>query len=254
MYKLVENMVRASEQPSVSWTGGAGFVIRTDDMLIGLDLYLSDACMQSNDDFKRLIPPPFEPEEIKLDYLICTHEHGDHLDTGSLHKFINEKTNTMLVGTNTVVRECAKLGIASTRMIRLDRGESVRIGDVTVTAVLADHGDLSLDAIGVIISIGGKAIYFTGDTCFRPDLPKLVPLPEKIDVLIVPINGKYGNPDAKDAAYITAWVRPKTVIPCHYWLFKEHGGDPGLFGQYCRAIAPDAKVKILAVGERFEME
>jgi len=65
----------------------------------------------------------------------------------------------------------------------LDRNKSVEINKIMLTGVLSDHGEYSPDAIGVIIDIDGKKIYFTGDTCFRPDLPQLVPIKDKIDLL-----------------------------------------------------------------------
>lgn len=243
-----------SDKVYLYWVGGAGFVFKYKDVVIGLDLYLSDACRNEKDDFKRLVPPPVRAEELQLNYLISTHEHGDHFDTGSIKKFICEGTDTKLVATGTVVNQAKEMGIPVSRMIRLDRNESIALGEINIEAVFADHGDQSLDAIGVILGIGGKRIYFTGDTCFRPDLYKLVPLNGDVDVLLVPINGKYGNPDSKDAAYITAWVRPKTVIPCHYWLFKEHGGDPGEFIAYCPGIAPGSKIVVPAIGEEVTID
>lgn len=233
------------------WLGGAGFVIKKGNTLIGIDIYLSDACRNERDDFKRLIPPPLEPEDIRLDYLISTHEHGDHFDVGSITKFINRETETKLICPATVAKESKKLGIASSSVIELNRNESVNLGDIKIAGVFCDHGTQSPDAIGVIIKIGGRTIYFTSDTCYRSDLYKLVPLKDNIDVLLVPINGKFGNPDSKDASYITSWVKPRIVVPCHFWLFKEHGGDPGEFIACCEEIAPDSKIAVLAIGEEF---
>lgn len=243
--KVCENSV------FVYWLGGAGFVIKNGRTVIGIDLYLSDACRNEKEEFKRLIPPPLTPDDLRLDCLIATHEHGDHFDVGSLHRFVSEKTETKLIGTNTVIKECQKLGIDGSRLLSLDRNESICLDEIKISGVFCDHGDQSPDAIGMIMEIEGKSIYFTGDTCYRPDLYKLIPLKEQIDLLLVPINGTFGNPDPKDASYITAWVRPKAVVPCHFWLFKEHGGDPGAFYKHCREIAPDTEIKILAIGEEF---
>lgn len=247
--RIMEN--DTSDYVFLYWLGGAGFVIKHKNLRIGIDLYLSDACRNEKEEFKRLIPPPLDAEEIMLDYLIATHEHGDHLDVGSLKKFISDKTDTKLIGTGTVLKESRKLGIQDSRIIKLDRNEDIDQGDFKISGVFADHGNQSLDAIGALIEIGGKNIYFTSDTCYRPDIYRLVPLKKEIDLLIVPINGTYGNPDSKDASYITAWVKPKTVVPCHFWLFKEHGGNPGEFVKYCREIAPTSRIKVLAVGEEF---
>jgi L-ascorbate 6-phosphate lactonase len=235
----------------IYWLSGAGFIIKSKPVMLGIDLYLSNTCQNERGEFKRLIPPPVSPPEIKLDYLIATHEHGDHFDIGSVKEFINDGTATKVIGPGAVVKESEKLGIDQAKVIKLERNERLDLGTVTVRGVFADHGEQAPDAIGVIIAIGGKQIYFTGDTCYRPDFYQLVPISGPIDLLIVPINGKYGNPDPEDAAYITAWVKPKRVIPCHFWLSKEHGGDPGEFVRCCTEIAPQVKIEVLAIGEEF---
>lgn len=233
------------------WLGGVGYIIKSADITIGLDIYLSDSCRNEKNDFKRLVPPPLNAGELRLDYLIATHEHGDHFDIGSIHEIVNKKARTKLIGPGAVMNMAKELGLGEDSLIRLDRNDSLEIGDMKITGVLSDHGEYSPDAIGVIIEIGGKRIYFTGDTCYRPDLPELIPIKGKIDLLLVPINGKFGNPDAKDASYITAWVKPEIVIPCHYWMFKEHGGDPGEFVKWCPQVCPSAKIEVLALGEQF---
>ena len=231
------------------WLGGAGYIIKNNSITIGLDIYLSNFCQNKKGDFKRLIPPPLEPEEIRLDYLVSTHTHGDHLDIGSLNKFINAKTYTKLIGPTSVIKVCKELDIDNTKLIKLDRGENIDIDNINIEAVFADHGKLAPDCIGVVIGIGEKNIYFTSDTSFSPVLLQLVNLKDKINLLIVPINGKFGNPDPIDASYITAWVKPDIVVPSHFWMFKEHGGDPGKFVRYCSEIAPMAKIEVLAIGE-----
>lgn len=233
------------------WFGGMGYIIKNKNHTIGLDIYLSDSCRNEKGDFKRLIPPPVKPQELKLDFLIATHDHGDHFDIGSIPLLLNEKTNTLLIGPVSVIESSKKMNINESKLIKLDRNETKSFNEIIFTGVFADHGKYSTDCIGIIINISKKSVYFTSDTCYRPDLPELIPIKDDIDVLIVPINGKFGNPDAKDASYITAWVKPKIVIPSHFWLFKEHGGDPGQFVDYCSVIAPDSRIEVLAIGEKF---
>jgi len=245
----------AEEKPmegkvNLYWLGGASFIIRSSKSIIGIDLYLSNACMQKDGSFKRLVPAPLQPEDISLDYLIATHNHGDHLDVGFLEKFIHPGNVTKLIGPTSVMEVVKKIGIKSNRIMVLNRGENLDLDMVKIAAVFADHGQDAPDCIGVIIKIGNARIYFTSDSRYRPDFPNLVDLGGAIDVLIVPINGKYGNPDPKDASYITAWVMPRMVIPSHFWIFAEHGGDPGFFLECCRDISPNTKIVIPAISEK----
>ena len=235
-------------QVAIYWLGGAGFIIKTGQSTIGVDLYLSDA-VRSGDDYKRLTLPPVAPGGLALDLLIASHEHGDHLDTGSIYELVGE--NTTLIGPDSVAELALKLGIAPRNIKAFNRGDIYNNHEYTIRAVAADHGDLSPLAIGFIMNVDGINIYFTGDTCFRIDLDELIDLKESIDILLVPINPAYGNPGAKGAANIASLMGAKTVIPCHYWQFKEHGGDPGEFLKSCIRISPKSDPKILAMGERF---
>lgn len=235
------------------WLGGTSFIIRSLSILLGLDLYLSNACMQKDGSFKRLIPAPLKPEDINLDYLIAIHDHGDHFDTESLERFINPDTGSKLIGPASVMKAANKLDISSGSLIELNRGQKIDLEGMSINAVFSDHGEYAPDCIGVIIGIGGKRIYFTSDTCYRPDLPELIDLEGKIDLLLVPINGKWGNPDPEGASSITAWVQPDKVIPSHFWLFAEHGGDPEAFAEHCKVMAPESKIVIPAIGEKIKI-
>jgi len=253
MYDLADRIIKdipSENEVFLYWLGGMGYIIRSRNHTIGLDIYLSDSCRNNKGDFKRLIPPPVKPQELRLDFLIATHDHGDHFDIDSIPVLVNDKTSTLLIGPGSVIEASKKIKINETKLVKLDRNEKKSFSGITFTGVFADHGQYSKDCIGIIINISKKNIYFTSDTCFRPDLPVLVPLKDPIDVLIVPINGKFGNPDSKDASYITAWVKPKIVIPSHFWLFKEHGGDPGLFVDYCSEIAKGSRIEVLSIGEK----
>ena len=252
MYNLAEKINNKKSKPGelvLYWIGGVSYIIKYNKITIGLDLYLSDSCRNKKDEFKRIIPQFIGPEELKLDYLIATHDHGDHFDHGSIKGMVNNNTNTKLLGPDSVVKTARDLGIDSLKLIKFNRGNSIKINEINYTAVPSDHGEYSPDCIGIIIKMGGKNIYFTSDTCYRDDFLEMVDLKEKIDVLIVPINGKFGNPDAKDASKITNMVKPRMVIPCHFWMFAEHGGDPGEFKEQCSKIAPGVKMILPAIGE-----
>jgi len=231
------------------WLGGAGFLVRADNLTIGIDLYLSNACMREDESFKRLVPPPVSPKDLKLDYLIASHEHGDHFDTGSIHQLISPANATQLICPGNTAKEAVYLGIDPARIHELNRGDSLDLNGFSIRAVMADHGDDSPDAIGFFLSVRGKVIYFVGDSRFRTDFLGCIGPHEAIDVLLVPINGRFGNPDGRDAAYFAQMLKPKVVIPCHYWLFLEHGGDPGDFLECCGRIASESKAKILSIGE-----
>ena len=48
----------------------------------------------------------------------------------------------------------------------------------------------------------------------------------KIDLAILPINGKVGNMTATDAVRLAEAIAAKLVVPCHYDLFQFNTADP----------------------------
>lgn len=234
----------------IQWIGGAGFLIGYNRKTIGIDLYMSNCCMNEKGEFKRLTPPPFPADAIKMDYLISSHHHGDHLDMGSLEEWFAKNADLKLIGPDSSLAEAEKL-IPRDKMIALGRGGKLDIGsDISLDGLYCDHGEQSDDAIGVVLNLGGLRVYFTGDMQYRADIVEATGAKD-IDALLIPINPAFGNPGAQGAAKMTKAISPGIVVPCHFWLFKEHGcGDPGSFERECSEISPDTEVRVLAIGEK----
>jgi L-ascorbate 6-phosphate lactonase len=69
-----------------------------------------------------------------------------------------------------------------------------------------------------------------------------------IDVMIAPINGAYGNLNAKEACGLAELLKPKILIASHFWMFVEHGGDPALFLEESKRLS-GIKGMVMAPGE-----
>jgi L-ascorbate 6-phosphate lactonase len=230
----------------VFFLGQAGFVFKTPaDRLIALDPYLSDCCHR-HFGFKRLMPYILEPKELTFDILLVSHGHYDHFDPDSVPALM-ENGHTRLIGAKDVKAECDALGL-SENLTFISVGDTVTDGDFTVTAVPCDHGELAPDALGLLIEIGGKRIYSMGDTCYRPDL-LTDPALQGLDLLILPINGAFGNLNEEQAAQVIATLKPKMAVPCHFWNFAEHGGNPGVFQEKMKELAPDCAYVFMRQGE-----
>jgi L-ascorbate 6-phosphate lactonase len=195
---------------------------------------------------------PITVEEVQADLIVCTHEHLDHMDTDAL-QILARNERTHFAGPTECMKEFERQGILANRCHLLEEGKSFSLGDLTVYGVYADHGDLAPDALGVILDFAGVRVYHTGDTAFRPKefQPALALRP---DILLPCINGAFGNLNAEEAASLTEMVRPKFVIPTHFWMFVEQNGDPQLFFQRCAEVAPQTKALLLKPGEEFLFE
>lgn len=211
----------------VFFMGQAGFLLKSPSgCLLGVDLYLSNCC-ERYFGFKRLMPQLLLPGELVLDALVASHAHYDHFDVDSVPMLLSAPKTHLYTAADGVT-ECERLGIPREKYTVLHREKPIRAGDFTILPVDCDHGELAPDALGLYISCGEKAVYLAGDTCFREDLARRMSrLP--ITLAAAPINGAFGNMNSEEAARFFDIVRPKLCVPCHYWNFAQHMGDPNAF-------------------------
>lgn len=236
------------------WLGQAGFAFKSAaGKVIYLDPYLSDAVERLHG-FKRLSLAPISADEVRVDTVLLTHEHADHLDPDAI---------PVISANNPACRFAAPAGcldglkaadVSPNRITVLEPRTSVQIGSVTVHTAAADHGDHSITALSYLLDFDGARIFGSGDTSWRPGL--FQPLFDlKPDVVLPCINGVYGNMNHIDAAMLVQQAAPRIAIPCHFWTFAEQGGgDPGGFVHACKHFAPEAKAVLLRPGEGLTLE
>ncbi|HOS93603.1 MAG TPA: MBL fold metallo-hydrolase [Armatimonadota bacterium] len=226
----------------------AGFCIKTSmGTRVVIDAYLSDYCGREFG-FKRMIPAVIAPDDLRADVLISTHSHGDHLDPDALEAFAAHPA-TQFIGSADCESVYVERGVAPDRYTLLRPGDETVIRDVAVRATYADHGELCPEAIGVTIAAEGLRIYNVGDSALRPE-EMLRTVEGPVDVMIAPINGAFGNLDAFEACQLGARVRPRLLIAAHFWMFIEHGGDPGRFLEEARNLPAGIEALVMAPGEQ----
>jgi len=229
----------------IIFMGQAGYIIKTSTgKLIAIDLYLSDCC-ERYFGFKRLMPKLIGASDIVFDIVICTHGHYDHLDIDSIGQLTSNERTTFFT-TKDGIDECEKLGITNAKQI--SAGDTVQADDIKINAVYCDHGELCLDAVGIVFEIDGKKLYFTGDTAYKPN-ELCTPLTKNCDFLAVPINGAFGNANEEQAARLCSILKPKLTVPCHYWNFADHGGNPMLFMENMKKYSSQNKYLLMCQGE-----
>ena len=249
----VGNTEPGKGQLAVFWLGQAGFLLKTDNgHTIAIDPYLSEYVEHLFPDmapgFKRLMPPPCGAGELCADSLLISHDHGDHFDAESISALM--QNGHTRVYTNTVVA-----GLMDTMQLDMERVTVLQKGDTValfsgcaLTAVDADHGDLAPDALGFLLRFGRKTVYFAGDTALTPERLAL-PLQTKPDIALLPINGAFGNLSGVQAARYAQMLECKVLVPCHFWTFPLHHGDPQELIDAMPLEAPDVSLQLLCQGE-----
>jgi L-ascorbate 6-phosphate lactonase len=239
-------------KPHIYFVGQAGFVfVSSKGTKLGIDLYLSD-CVERFDGFKRLLPYVLQPDEVEFDFLISTHAHLDHFDIDSIPILLKEKTE--LFATENCKLEAKKININLSKLNIIKYLDKKNLRDFSVDFVFADHGDSAPDAVGLVIKFDNYNIYITGDTRLRLDKIEELRSYGPFDLMITAINGAFGNLDSTEAAVLTSLIKPKMVIPCHYWNFIEHLSNPIVFREKMNLYDSDIKVQYLRPGEELEFD
>jgi L-ascorbate metabolism protein UlaG (beta-lactamase superfamily) len=179
----------------------------------------------------------------KIDYIIVTHGHGDHLGDAVE---LATKNNVPVLGPAGMDQKLSSLGLLPASLApRMNKGGTYEpIPGLKITQVHAEHSsemivknpatgkDESFEAgepVGVIITLSnGFKIYHMGDTGLFTDM-KFIGEKYKPDLLLIPIGGHFVM-DPVDAAFATTeWIKPKMVLPMHFGTNKFLKGTPAEF-------------------------
>ena len=244
---VIKNTAVPEGRAGLFFMGQAGFILKdSKGHLLAYDIYLSDCC-EREFGFKRMLTKLLEPGEIVFDAVMCSHGHYDHLDIDSIKELIKDE-KTALYTTQDGIEEIVKLGIPAERATLIERGGGLELFDGVIKAkfVYCDHGEPAPYAVGVVFDISGKKIYFAGDTAYRPE--ELVNEDTvNCDFAALPINGAFGNLNETEAADLAAALTPGITVPCHFWNFAEHGGNPMAFMETAKKNG--VNYKLISQGE-----
>ena len=204
--------------------------------------------------------PPGPPGSI--DAVLISHLHFDHLDLPSLRVLEPQPRVVCPTGSGGLL---ARAGFPDP--IELMPGESVALGDVSVTATPAEHrgtrrpGGPAVRPLGFVLR-AERSIYFAGDTDLFDEMAGLGP----VDVALLPVAGYSpklgpGHLDADRAAQAAALIRPRVAVPIHWGTFHpltQTLGDwftrpPAEFAAQVAKLAPEVEVRVLAPGDAVDL-
>lgn len=209
----------------ITWLGQGGLLLEHQGRTVMIDPYLSDSVEKSNPRMKRLVPADPRLSETIVDILICTHDHLDHTDPGTLNRLLDISREVTVLASGNAWNTVRELGFMQHNVIQFDTGTEVTVQDIHFYAIRAVHSDEA--AIGVWISWDDLDIYVTGDTLYHPAI--FSSLPGCPDMLFVCINGYGNNMNIVDAVQFANHVGAQCTIPVHWGMFAAADADPEQF-------------------------
>lgn len=256
----------------IQYLGQHGYAVKYGSMVIYIDPFLSnyleDALRGSPSATVRRFPPPLTPDDaINADYVICTHDHLDHLDPGTVPGLAAASPRARFIVPLASKDHLSRLGVAEERILGLrvdeDPARTVLGNGVEIIAIKATHDGFHYDPavghpyLGFVIRFPGVVLYHAGDTQVYDGLSEVL-RSLTIDVAILPINGGtyrtrslgfQGNMDVAEAADLGVAIEADWVIPSHYGMLSDNDEKVHHFVEYTRERYPYQKIHLLALGE-----
>lgn len=227
----------------ITWLGQAGFLLDTGTTRIMLDPFLSEHP-------RRLYPPPaLDLLGDRLDWLLVSHEHLDHLDVGLLPTYAERFAELRLVLPTPIASQAEGL-IAADRVVTVQPGDQLELAPGLVAHVLPSYHGVSMqDAysdgsqgrpgqvrfVGFILAGAGPTLYFAGDTVVNDELLSWLE-GRGVEVALLPINGRdffreeaglVGNMNFREAVFLARRIGASVLVPYHWDLFEGNTEQPG---------------------------
>ena len=155
-------------------------------------------------------PTDYAAEFPRADYILVTHEHGDHFDQGAID--VLRKDGTAVV-TNPRCADMLGWGTVLSNGDAIDLQEGVHVDAVPAYNITEGHLQFHPKGRdnGYVLSLDGLRIYLAGDT---EDIPEMADLKD-IDIAFLPVNQPY-TMTVEQCVRAAQTIRPKILIPYHF--------------------------------------
>jgi L-ascorbate 6-phosphate lactonase len=195
---------------AVWWTGHNGWLVKSDNLLIGTDL--------ATEDQGRLYQSPITAAELAplLDLAFITHKHGDHFNRKTA-RILAEKGKCVFVMPANCVEDARGLGIPENRIQVAAPRKPLELKGVKISPLRAIHGnrksavylDANLEDCGYLIQLGNKTFLQPGDSVLLEDHLFL----KHVDVLF--FSPTEHNMQVDPSVVLINELEPEYILPQH---------------------------------------
>ena len=229
---LNENFVKSTNNIKFAWLGHSSILMSINNKVILIDPIFASSASPFSWLIKRYQPPVFKLKELpKIDFILISHDHYDHLDMKTI-KFFNKNKNISFVVPLGVGSHLKKWGVPDSRIIEMDWWDSKIIKGIKFICTPAQHfsgrkgfieTQKSLWASWVVKS-GNRSFYFSGDSGYSKHYKQIGDKYGPMEVVFMD-SGQYNTrwkevhnmPDEVIKGFVD--LKGENLIPIHWGMF-----------------------------------
>ena len=240
----------------VDWLGHATVRIELD----GIRILTDPTIRERIGPLDRKVPPISRSAIERIDLVLISHLHQDHLDLPSLRR-LGDPRLIVPAGSGDIFRAAGHRDVDE-----FSPGDRTTHGSVSIEVVRAVHSGFrppfgpTAPALGFVVADHRHRIYFPGDTSIYPEMADI----HDLDLALLPVWGwgpnlRGGHMDPNMAAEALTLLRPRRAVPIHWGTFWPKTLDrlrpdrlrlPGReFREAARRQAPGVKIDVLRPGD-----
>ncbi len=205
---------------AVWWTGNAGWLIKADNLLIGVDLDLSTP--------NKISPPVITPDQVagELDILLVSHQHGDHCNMPTI-RALAQGGRTTFVLPQTCAKRVTQFKVPEGKLIVPAPGTPFEFKNLRVEPINAIHGNQEFTVLtreadfidniryncGYVLNVLGRRFFHPGDSVLTEQHLNL----KNIDVLFV--SPTVHNMYVDRSMILINRLEPAYIFPQHFGTF-----------------------------------
>ncbi|MBH05975.1 MAG: hypothetical protein CMJ20_06605 [Phycisphaeraceae bacterium] len=219
------------------WFGQSSFAIKSSSGI----MILIDPFFPHERPAHTFIHPqsPLDESTLPADWVLLTHNHGDHTCIESIARIDAGPKNTRYMGAPESAAEITHSGIPPDRVHTITAGQSLPIDNLTIHAVWskppggnpgAGIKAPDIQHLGFVVALGDIRVYISGDPINNfADHEQLTEpirsLQPQLGLLTThPNEGEF--PFFKGSAEMAVKLGLQTAVPAHYDCFVERNYDP----------------------------
>jgi L-ascorbate metabolism protein UlaG (beta-lactamase superfamily) len=203
-----------SEALRLYWLGQAGFVVDVAGRRLVIDPYLSDSLAEKYPSgpfrYDRLMPPSVTVEELgRVDAMLVTHSHTDHLDPGTLKPLFARNPTALLIAPRAIAALAMERAAPPPgSFVGANAGERIELFDgISITPTRAAHETLKREPngdhhfLGYVMRCGSAVLWHSGDCVPFDGLVEEIAA-HHVDLALLPVNGRRKELSAAGVAIV----------------------------------------------------